>query len=444
MNDVALPVGNKPSLQLGNLQTTNSGDYSVVLSNAFGAVTSSIASLTVVSSSYPFSQAVLADRALAYWRLDETNGTIAHDYTGGDNGTYSPNVLLGQPGHKLLDPHASARFGSLSTANSCVTNIAVDFSTGGNAAFSVEAWVNGGSQTTDAGLICKGYGNGGEQFNLDCGGASHAFRFLVRDAAGGARVASSTVLPNNRWRHVVGVCDQSNGLVRLYVDGVNVAQGAIALNAGILSSAASVSIGSRQSGAGTAYNNQFLGLMEEVAIYGHALSSNQVLAHFLTATNRPPEFFSNPFTVLGADAGQAYSATLAAKASDPNGDALAFGKVSGPGWLSVASNGSLNGIPLSTDVGTNGFTVRVADSGGLFSTATMNLAVLPAPPIVTSAAWQGSNFLLNWSGGIAPYQVQFASNLPSASWQNIAGPTLDNSLTVLPTNAAAFYRVSGR
>src|SRR6185436_12052183 len=101
------------------------------------------------------------------------------------------------------------------------------------------------------------------------------------------------VLPNNQWRHVVGVCDQSNGYVRLYVDGVSVAQGTISPNVGILSSASGVSIGARQSGAGTAYDNQFVGLMEEVAIYGFALSSNQVLVHFLAATNRAPAFLGN-------------------------------------------------------------------------------------------------------------------------------------------------------
>jgi hypothetical protein len=164
----------------------------------------------------------------------------------------------------------------------------------------------------------------------------------------------------------------------------------------------------------------------------------------LAATNRAPAFLGNPFTAPAANAGQPYSASLAAHASDPNGDAITFGKVGGPPWLSLANNGNLSGTPLSPDAGTNVFTVRVTDSGGLSSTGTMNVVVLPAPPLVTTAALQAADLLLNWTGGIAPFQVQFAPNLPGTNWQNLGGPTNARSLLVTPTNGAAFYRVYGR
>src|SRR5581483_11544967 len=51
----------------------------------------------------------------------------------------------------------------------------------------------------------------------------------------------------------------------------------------ILSSTSSVSIGSRQSGQGTAYDNQFVGSIDDVSIYNVALSSNQVVTHYLAA-----------------------------------------------------------------------------------------------------------------------------------------------------------------
>ncbi len=445
LNGTAIPAATGATYLLPNLQTNHSGNYTVIVSNSFGAITSSIASLTVVPApTYPYGQMVRADGALGYWRLDETSGTAAHDYIANNNGNYSTKVLLGQPGNKLLDTHYAARFGLLAASNSCVTNIAVDFSSSGNAVFSVEAWVNGGAQTTDAGLVTKGYGNGGEQFNLDCGGGSHAFRFFVRDSTGNARVVNSSVVPNNQWHHLVGVCDQASGYVRLFVDGNQVGQTTIATNIGILGSSLPMSIGSRKSGMATVYDNQFVGYMEEVAIYGYALSTNQVRAHYLAVTNRPPAFFNNPFSVTSASAGQLYSATLVPAASDPNGDAITFSKLNGPAWLSVASNGSLNGTPFSADAGTNNFTVRATDPSGLFSTATMNLAVLPAPPIVTSAVLQGNDLLLNWTGGIAPYQVQFNTNLPSPNWQDLGGPISGNSLLVSPTNEGAFYRIYGR
>ncbi len=444
LNGVAIPAATSATYQLASLQTNHSGNYTVVLSNAFGVTTSSIAALTVAPApTYPFGQAVLADAPLAYWRLDETSGTVARDYVSTNNGTYG-NVLLGQAGHRLVDTHTSARFGLLAANNSCVTNINLDFAAGNNGVFSVEAWVNGGSQTSDAGLVTKGYGSGGEQFNLDCGGANRAFRFFVRERYGSARLATSSTVPNNQWYHLVGVCDQANGFVRLYVNGVQAAQGSITPNVGLLPSSASVSIGSRQAGLGTAFNNQFSGFMQEVAIYGYALTPTQILAHYQAATNRAPVFNSDPLVLTDANAGQLYAATLAGLVSEPNGDSMTFTKLSGPSWLNIAGNGSLSGTPYSSNVGTNSFLVRATDAYGLFSAATVQVAVIAAPPILLSANWQTDALQLQWTGGIPPYQVQFATNLATPFWLNFGSPGSGTQLLVSPTNPEAFYRVLGQ
>jgi hypothetical protein len=520
---------------INNVQPANSGNYSLLVSNSYGMVTSSVVALTVFASpSYPYGQAVLADHPIAYWRLDETNGSIAHDYVGGLNGAYT-NVALGQAGNNLLDTHKAARFGSLASANSYVANLPIDFGTAGNATFSVEAWVNGAAQSNDNGLVTKGTGAGGEQFNLDCGSGSHAFRFFVRDAGGGVHLANGTIAPNGAWHHVVGVCDEANGRVILYVDGVSNASSTITAGSGLQSSGNAMTIGSRQSGAATAYDLQFVGNMEEIAIYTNALTAARVQAHFVSVSNRPPVFLANPFTELRVNAGQGYSGTIATNASDPNGDAITFAKVSGPAWLGVAGGGALSGTPgaldagtnsfivsardpaglsntatmfilvngppsftnspfaapgatagqpysasisgaatdpnndplsfaklsgpawltvavdgtlagtpLSADVGANSFVVSATDPGGLSASATMTVAVAAGPPLSVAAALQGANLVLSWSGGIAPYQVQITTNLAAPNWQLLAGPISTNSLSLSPTNDAAFYRVRGQ
>lgn len=242
----------------------------------------------------------------------------------------------------------------------------------------------------------------------------------------------------------MGVCDQANGVVRLFVNGTNAAQGALSPDSGLLGSASTVSIGSRQAGLGTAFNNQFTGFMEEVAIYNYALSAGRILAHYQAATNRAPVFTSNPLILGSADAGQSYGATLVGTATDPNGDTLTFAKINGPAWLSVAGNGSLSGTPLSANVGTNHFQVSATDPGGLAGATTLNLQVIAAAAIILNADWEGGLLSLNWTGGIAPYQVQFTTNLMDSAWQNL-GPTLSaNNLMVAPTNPSSFYRVRGQ
>lgn len=443
-NGADIPAATNATYQIASLQTNDTGSYTVVVSNAFGATTSSSAALTVAPApAYPLAQAILNDGPLGYWRLDETSGTVARDYVANNNGVYN-NALLGQTGNKLIDPHTAVRFGSVAASNSCVTNIALDFATTGSATFTVEAWVNGGPQTSDAGLVTKGYGNGGEQFNLDCGGGGHAFRFFVRDGNGNARLATSSITPNNQWHHLVGVCDQVNGFVRLYVDGVQAAQGTLVPNTGILGSTATVSIGSRQAGVGTAFTNQFAGLMEEVAIYGYALSASQVQTHYQAATNRAPVWTGNPLTLAAATAGQAYSATLASFATDPNGDTITFAKISGPAWLNVAGSGAISGTPASSGVGTNAFLVSATDPSGLSGATTLNITVVAAPPILLSANWQVNSLGLTWSGGTPPYQVQWTTNLANPVWQNWGAALTGNSLTIPLTNDAAFYRIFGQ
>lgn len=161
--------------------------------------------------------------------------------------------------------------------------------------------------------------------------------------------------------------------------------------------------------------------------------------------NGAPAFTSNPFSKSDATAGQSYSDSIAGNASDPNpGDTLSFIKLSGPAWLSVGSNGTLSGMPLSAQVGTNTLLVRVSDPAGLYGDATLGIRVLPAAPIIAQASAQGTDLVLSWSGGIGPYQVQMATNLAGGPWENLTGSLMTNVLAITRTNSSAFYRIVGQ
>jgi uncharacterized repeat protein (TIGR03803 family) len=159
----------------------------------------------------------------------------------------------------------------------------------------------------------------------------------------------------------------------------------------------------------------------------------------------PPVFLANPFAEPPVAAGNAYAATIATNASDPNfGAVLTFSKFSGPPWLNVAANGGLSGTPVSTNAGNNFFIVEVADATGLSSYAVMSINVTPAAPIVARISPQGASLMLSWTGGIPPYQVMITTNLNPSAWQNIGGPINTNKMTVVPDRAGAFYQIQGR
>ena len=74
----------------------------------------------------------------------------------------------------------------------------------------------------------------------------------------------------------------------------------------------------------------------------------------------------------------------------------------------------------------------------------MNLRVNPAAAIIANAILQGTNVMLTWSGGIAPFQVQQKTNLLNPGWQNVGSPSSTHTLTIPVSNRATFFRIGGQ
>lgn len=369
--------GSTDTLTLSPLQAAMAGDYACKITNPYGSVTSKVATLTVVTApttSYPAK--VLADSPIAFWRLGETTGTKAYDYVGGFNGTYT-NTLLGQPGYATADPDKAATFGP--AINSHVADITgIGFATNtGLPSFTIEAWVKGGGQTTDAGIVTKGTGAGGEQFNIDTGAGNHAYRFFVRNAGGGAVLCSSSVVPNGDWQHVVAVCDGTAGTLTLYVDGSSAATANIGTTVGILSTTSPLTIGSRQSGI-AAFDNQFAGSVDEVAVYDKALDANKVYEHFYArhAAGSLPAISVQPVSATNY---VSLTTLLSVTADGPDG--LSYQ------WRRNGVNvdiGYERTLTLSALEAANGgdYTVVVSNPYGSVTSSVAKLTVLPVPASV--------------------------------------------------------------
>ena len=108
-------------------------------------------------------------------------------------------------------------------------------------------------------------------------------------------------------------------------------------------------------------------------------NANVVVTAISLVPNWQPTFNVNPLTLASVNAGQGYSGTVATNATDLNGDAITYAKVSGPAWLNVAANGSLSGVPANIDANTNSFVISATDSGGLSNTLTLFIYVNGAP-----------------------------------------------------------------
>jgi hypothetical protein len=304
------PIANATNASYAAVAASSPANYTCTVSNNYNGYTSTNAGPVALSSiaapTTLYQLTVLSNNPIAYWRLNEgpdnnagDDGTIAHDYAGGHNGVYT-NVELGLPGFGLLDStDTAALFGvfNSSPSNSYVGEInsglpLINFAepAGSNGEFSVEAWVNStNTQMLGAGIVAKGYGNGGEQFDLD---VYNGFRFFVRDASGVVHGPDLSTPPTiGQWYHVVGVFDGANGAVHLYTNGVDaIDTTGFASGAGVLAAttantllpqAALVSIGARASNQSvTNYDFQFQGEIQDVALYNYALSATQVASDY--------------------------------------------------------------------------------------------------------------------------------------------------------------------
>ncbi len=286
-----------------------------IASNSLGSATSMVWVASVVAGpTAPYPASVMTNNPVGYWRLNEpddgngandgNDGAVCHDYVGGNDGLYT-NMVLGQPGYSpTTDPTETSAYpgeNDISFYDSLAGQIeGVDFAVtnGGNGEFTVEAWANAysGGQVFGAPLAAKGLYGIDDEFNLGVDSTKVHYRFYVRDAGGTQHVvgSGSSLAFDSNWHHVVGVCDEANGLLSLYVDGKLANTAAIPANAGVSEAPEPMEIGAGSTD-GINYTNQFYGYINDVSVYRYAMSAGQIVAQFV-ATDVSPSLSPAPPT----------------------------------------------------------------------------------------------------------------------------------------------------
>lgn len=169
----------------------------------------------------------------------------------------------------------------------------------------------------------------------------------------------------------------------------------------------------------------------------------------VTNTNDVPVFAANPIVRTNAAQNLAYTGTLAGSASDEDADAvLVYAKVSGPAWLSIASNGAISGTPTNSDLGLNTFTVSVSDGIAPAVQATLNITVVVSRTLFSSGGKTWNTSATNWGTVTAgPYNTAAWSGGDSAILEGTAGTvTLGEAILIRNltfTNTAGLYAVTG-
>ncbi|MDB6110510.1 MAG: Immunoglobulin I-set domain protein [Pedosphaera sp.] len=289
-NGTPLPGATNATLVFTPTVATNAGSYTLVVTNAYGSVTSTPPAILQLT---PFT---LASALAGYWTFDDgTNSATAADAsTNGNIGnlTSFPDFVSewvsGRTnGALVFNPTAG-----LNEYVSVPDSASLNFNTVSN--FSLAAWVKGPAvQLLGAGVIAKGYGGVNEAYAIDFI-AGNFYRFYLRNAAGGSTVLNTSVTPNGQWQHIVATYDGAFTTMNFYVNGVLVASNTAAPPTLLADNGHELSIGARESSSFSGYNLPFNGTIDDVRIYGRTLSSNDVVNLYQAAGIMLPVFYTQP------------------------------------------------------------------------------------------------------------------------------------------------------
>jgi hypothetical protein len=325
------------------------------------------AATAVYAGTSTYRNAILADNPIAYWELDEAAGAVTATDSAGtpQTGSYQ-NVTLGQVS-------AYANLGTCGQFNGSTSRVQIaadNLFNLGTGDFTVEAWAKTPVPSR------------GDVFNYK--NSTDFGIFLNQSSTGSIGGYLNGFLPSytaaiNEWYHIVII--RAGGTARLYVNGVERGTAAAASS---FSANAPVFIGSNHSGApGYAMAFPFNGWIDEVAVYGTALSAARVLDH--------------------------YNAAQAAPAGSPT--------VTNTAAANVTSTGARLGGTV-TDPGTSTPTVTIyyGDNDGGASLAAWDANVNAGP--------QTGAFFVNVSGLAANTQHYFRCYAENATGGNWASPSL--------------------
>jgi hypothetical protein len=265
-------------LTLTNVQSSQAGNYAVLVTNTLGSVLSSNAVLT--ANSPP--PCVPAPSGLVGWWPGEGN---ANDVTGNNNGTLVNDVGFapGEVGQAFsFDGNGYVSIPDSPLLDSLTNSI------------TIELWLKTDQMTSDwTGIVAKG----NSAWALQATPGANTVDFNVSLGAGD--LSGSRSINDDQWHHVAGVYDGTN--MFLYVDGTldvsMPATGLIPQNSDPLAIGANVQAYVPPCGCNEP-GYFFNGLIDEVSIYNRALTAQEIQAIYAAGSGgkcnvpMPPVIFA--------------------------------------------------------------------------------------------------------------------------------------------------------
>lgn len=331
-------------------------------------------SFTILVTELPF----CPDDMISYWKLDETGGTAYDDYYDGNDGDGS--VSTPTP--------AAGIIGGAQDFNGTSDRITVDddpsLDWAYNSSFTIELWAKFTNVASRNKVMIGRDDGGGGRPHWWVGAAQNTGLglFVLFDTNNnGTYITGSTVLNDDQWHHIVAVKDESVDRIRFYVDGAKEDSASHDYTAGFEAST-TLGIGYMAYAGNPDYF--YDGLLDEIALYGRALSDVEIYQHFINGLSGLGYCADDPVSplivtapVTDALVGQPYSYDV-----DATGIPVPhYRLVTSPAGMAIDS---ISGLIQWTPSTAGNFSVGVEayNSAGLDS---QNYSInIPAIPMITS------------------------------------------------------------
>jgi len=384
----ALSGATGTTLALTNLQASDSGLYTLVVTTANGSATSNPARVSVRTPS-PYVAGMLAKTPAAWWRLNEAAGPTLADSVGNFNGTGQGSLAyaggtIGTSPYNGLDPGQPALQLNGTDADVALPPLNLNSNT-----VTIAGWIKrNGSQTAWSGLL---YSRDGTQAGLHFGPSNDLHYTWNND---NWSWNSGLTVPDGVWTFVAVVIEPSKATMYMGSSSSLVS----AVHSGVTHTA--------EAFAGTSYlgwdTNQtirrFKGQMSEFSVFTQALTLAQITAlRDSTLTAAPTVSLDSP-----ADgSGFVSPATINLAATVvPNGSTVSKVQFyNGTTLLGEDTTAPYAFAWNSVPAGTYTLYAQVVSSGGSFSSAPAFITVNapPATPAAPTATALAANLIrLAW------------------------------------------------
>lgn len=202
---------------------------------------------------------------LAYWKFDETSGSTAVDSSGnGHDGSYDNGVTLTETGVRGYASRFDGSNDVVTVPGSSALNLSGSMSVGCWVKSEVSSW------NAPACLVSKR-----SQFIIHPQAGTTNIHFYAH-LDGNWQYVTVDVGKIDRWRHYVGVYDQTTGDLKFYVDGELKGTENFGAGAALTSDNGNLTIGQDDGNASRTLN----GCIDDVVLYDRVMTDEEIAEHY--------------------------------------------------------------------------------------------------------------------------------------------------------------------